>query len=244
MNLYKAELQKLKRSKLWLPLLLLPLLAISYGAINYTFNKEILTREWISLWTQVFLFYGAFFYPFIIGLIAALVWHNEHKKNGLRLILSSAYTFKQIITSKLLVIFSLLTGLQIYFLILYYLVGSFMHFKTQAPFDLIAWLGLVTLLSLVQVALQSFLSLRIKNFSVPVLLALVYGLTSFMACAQNKLPELPYLLGSAKLSLAMNNEFPNIQFNLIEWGKLFGWASVLTIILVTLQINYLKKLTH
>lgn len=244
MSLFKIEITKLKGSLLWIPLALLPILSIGYGTINYVANKEVLVREWASLWTQVFLFYGAFFYPFIIGIVTAFIWHNEHKRNGLQLLLTASYSYKKIIMTKMLVALSALTVIQIYFISLYFLVGSFMSFEQNPPFSLCFWMIIITLLSFVQVSFQSYLSLKIKNFSIPVLLSLIFGIITYLGCAQNKLVEVQYIFGAANLSLAMNNQFPDISLTLLEWMKLIGWAGLLICGFTYLQVRYLEKLTR
>ncbi|MDO5715315.1 MAG: ABC transporter permease [Tissierellia bacterium] len=71
MKIVSCEFLKLKKSGVFLPLLVIPLISILFGGFNYYNNIEILTREWYSLWTQIYFFYGIFFFPVIIGVICS-----------------------------------------------------------------------------------------------------------------------------------------------------------------------------
>lgn len=57
----KIEFKKIKFINILLVSLIIPLLANAFGLINYLTNKETLSLEWESLWTQVSLFYFSFF---------------------------------------------------------------------------------------------------------------------------------------------------------------------------------------
>ncbi len=59
-----VELMKLRRSRIWLILMILPIISVLIGSVNFYLNQGVLKYEWYSLWSQVSLFYGEFFYPF------------------------------------------------------------------------------------------------------------------------------------------------------------------------------------
>ena len=67
-NAVLAEILKLKGSKIALPVILLPLISVLLGSGNFVANPHELVNGWYSLWTQVALFYGYFFYPIIISI--------------------------------------------------------------------------------------------------------------------------------------------------------------------------------
>ncbi|MDU7142631.1 MAG: ABC transporter permease, partial [Anaerococcus vaginalis] len=75
----KLEFKKIKFINILLVSLVIPLLANAFGLINYMGNREILTHNWQSLWTQVSLFYFSFFYIPLIAIIIASLWSTEHK---------------------------------------------------------------------------------------------------------------------------------------------------------------------
>ena len=81
----KLEFKKIKFINILLVSLVIPLLANAFGLINYLGNRESLTHNWQSLWTQVSLFYFSFFYIPLIAIIIASLWSTEHKA-GLKFI--------------------------------------------------------------------------------------------------------------------------------------------------------------
>ena len=81
----KLEFKKIKFINILIVSLIIPLLANAFGLINYMGNRETLTNEWQSLWTQVSLFYFSFFYIPLIAIVIASLWSVEHKA-GLKFI--------------------------------------------------------------------------------------------------------------------------------------------------------------
>lgn len=69
-----AECRKLKGSCIWLAFLFLPAFSVFVGSANFSMNRDILTKEWQSLWTQVSLFYGDLFLAVLLSIYAAYAW--------------------------------------------------------------------------------------------------------------------------------------------------------------------------
>lgn len=243
MTLVKIELLKLRRARFWLPLLILPLLSIIYGSVNFAGNIEILKREWLSLWTQVYLFYGSFFFPCMVGIICAYIWYSEHKNNSLKLLLTAAYSFSNIIWAKTAVAFGLIFLSQLYFLSLYAVSGLLFQFQMAFPVTLFLWTTLASLFSIALVAIQAYLSLRIKSFAPPVALSMIIGVVGFILTSQHVIPELGYLLPFAKLAASMNQMTSvNPEITSLEWLKLTVYATITMVLFVYLQRRHLKKL--
>ena len=74
----KAELQKCRRSPVWLAFVLLPVFPAILGTVNYLGNIEILDNAWYSLWSQHTLFSSMFFLPALLGVFCAWQWRLEH----------------------------------------------------------------------------------------------------------------------------------------------------------------------
>lgn len=159
MSLLHIEWMKLKRSKIWLPILILPFFSIAYGSINYSANREILQSQWISLWTRVYLFYGSFFYPCLIALICAFIWHSEHKQGGVKLLLTSGTPLYKILFAKMVVANLVAFLAQAYFMLGFFIAGQFFHFSMPFPKVFIPWLLVITLFSSLYVSIS-----KIKEF--------------------------------------------------------------------------------
>ncbi|MGT2754518.1 ABC transporter permease [Streptococcus ovis] len=243
MTLIKIELMKLKGSWIWLPLLVLPLISVIYGSVNFAGNQSVLQREWLSLWTQVYLFYGMFFFPSLIGVVCAFIWHSEHKHNSLRLLLTSAYTFSQMIWAKVAVAFGLVLLSQVYFLVLYGVSGLLFHFQSAFPLELLFWAFVTSLFALPLVLIQNYLSLRIKSFAPPVALSMLLGVVAFLMGVQNIIPELNYLFASAKMASYINQATSvHLSLSAPVWLRLIGYSIILIILFTHLQKRYLKQL--
>lgn len=243
MTLFKVEVLKLRRARLWLPLLIMPLLSILYGSLNYAGNQGILQKEWLSLWTQVYLFYGLFFFPCIVGIVCAYIWYGEHKHHNVKLLLTSAYSLRKIIWAKMLVAFVLVMLSQVYFLGLYSLSGLFFHFKMAFPLELIFWALVASCFSIGLVAIQSYLSLVVKSFAPPIALSMLVGILGFLLSVQNIIPELSYVLASSKLSSLMNQtNTTHLALPLCMWIRFIIYTTAIVTISLFLQKKHLKDL--
>ena len=75
----KTEFIKLKSGSILLAILGIPLLAVLIGSGSFYINQEALRGDpWFDLWTQVALFYGYFFYPLLVAILASFQWCFEH----------------------------------------------------------------------------------------------------------------------------------------------------------------------
>ena len=103
-NVIKSELIKLKKSYIFIPMIVLPILSIIVGDANFYLNQEVLSKEWYSLWTQVGLFYGDFFYPVTIGICAAYLCRMEYTNKNWSKVFPLPLKVQHIIISKLIVL--------------------------------------------------------------------------------------------------------------------------------------------
>lgn len=236
----RIEFKKLKNSKLFLPIILLPIFSVGYGTVNYYINREILNLEWISLWTQVYLFYGLIFFPALIGIVCAYIWNNEHKNNDFKLLFSSSKSFYNIILSKICVVFIISFIIQIYFLILFNISGSFLNFNSQFPFEILYFIIIINLFNISIICIQCYLSLKINSFAIPVALSIVYALLGMLTAAFAKIPELKYIFSNANMTFVMNH-FPYKSFSKLEYFKMMTYNFLLTIFFIKLQVRELKN---
>lgn len=242
-RLVTLEVYKLRRTWLFLPILALPLISIVFGTINYVGNREVLQREWLSLWTQVYLFFGAFFYPSLLGLMVASVWASEHRHKGLNLLLTSSYRPRDFLVAKLVTSFGLALISQAVLLIAYLVTGFALGFQMHFPSYIMGYALLSMLFILPNLSLQSYLSLRSKSYAGPIVLAMLLGLAGFILSAQNVLPDLAYLFPFSKFSLAINQlENADVGFGLLEWGKFCLATTGISLFFLYLQEKYLKKI--
>ena len=67
----KAEVQKCRRSPVWLAFFILPVFPAILGTGNYLANPEALENCWYSLWGQHTLFSSMFFLPALLSVFCA-----------------------------------------------------------------------------------------------------------------------------------------------------------------------------
>lgn len=196
----KVEFKKIKFTNVLLVSLIIPFLANAFGLINYMANKEILTNEWQSLWTQVSLFYFSFFYIPLIAIIIASLWSVEHKA-GLNFIRLSPKKNMEFIRAKLVLAFIIISLCQVYFLTLFYLGGKFVGGFSSISFNLYFYYIIISIiLSLPIIGIFEALAIKIKSFGIIVLLSTAFTILGF-ATAYRSLK----IIGLSFLAIEANN---------------------------------------
>lgn len=228
----KLEFKKIKIINILLVSLIIPLLANAFGLINFMGNRETLTNEWQSLWTQVSLFYFSFFYIPLIAIKTASLWAPEHKA-GLKFIRLSPRKNIDFIIAKLIVDFIIISLCQIYFLALFYLGGKFIGGFSSISFNIyFYYIDLSILLSLPIIAIFEALAIRLKSFGIIVLLSSIFTIIGFASAYQSL-----KIIGLSFLAIEANNfRFISPQ-NLLE---LIVFALGEVLIFLYLENKFLK----
>ena len=191
----RAENRKLNRSALWIVFFVVPLISAVCGTFNYTQNLGVLTREWYSLWTQHTLFYDTFFFAPMVAVYAAYLWRLEHLGHNWNLILSAPvrpfclYFAKFVTTAKM----AFLTQVWVY--ALFVLCGRlWVQLSGWPPAEIPLWLLRGFAGGLAVIALQCLLSMVIRSFAVPVLVALGGGIAGMLLLSKDAGMYWPYAL--------------------------------------------------
>lgn len=245
MNLIRIEFMKLKKSNVWISAVIIPMISVLLGSGNYYLNREILKSEWYSLWTQVSLFYGFFFYTITIAIICSYSWRMEHKDNNWNRILALPYSYLQLIISKIVSVSIVSLCIQAIFLIFYYVTGKFIFgFKTGFPPEVFIWVGISWIISISVCSMQSFISMNIKSFSVPVGVALFLcfigiGFYVFEGLGEN----LVYFSPNSLLIKGMSsNETEMLKIS--EYIKMLISTLLFTVFFIYLSIISIKKIRN
>lgn len=163
-----AEWMKLRHSHIWMILMVLPVISVLIGSANFYMNRGVLTKEWYSLWSQVGLFYGEFFFPILIAICCAYMWRLEHHNKNWNMIMTAPVSTTSIFLSKLIVVAVLMIFVQVFFFILYFLGGKLAGITSDLPGELTGWLFRGWIAALTISALQLALSMRIRSFAAPI----------------------------------------------------------------------------
>ena len=159
-----AEWIKLRHSRMWMILIILPFISVLIGCFNFYMNQGVLNKEWYSLWSQVSLFYGEFFFPILIAIFCAYMWRLEHFNKNWNMIMTAPISATSIFFSKFIVVGVLLILVQGLFFLFYFLGGKLLGLNSELPVELLGWILRGWISALTISTLQLALSMRIPKF--------------------------------------------------------------------------------
>ncbi len=204
-KMLKAERMKLKRSPIWIAFVLMPIVPAFLGTVNYLGNIEILQSEWYSLWTQHTLFTCYFFLPIMIGIYCSYIMHEEENNRNWNKVLTMPQGRNMIFISKLIMAGSMILLSELWIGALFVISGKIVGLTSPVPWDkILIWCGFGTLGGLVMASIQLLISLFIKNFALPIAIALGGGLSGLMFLAKGFGHIWPYSL----MAYGMNSNAP------------------------------------
>ena len=231
-----AEGRKLKGSCIWLAFLFLPAFSVFVGCANFSMNREILTNEWQSLWTQVSLFYGDLFLAVLLSIYAAYAWRLEHLNHNCNTLMTAPVPVRNIFWSKFLVIAGLSFVTQVLFFALYLAAGFYFGFQSPVPPDVIRWFLCAWIGSLPVAAMQLFFAMRIRSFAVPVGIGFACSVVGFLLAAKGWWACFPNALVIAGMG-AVSQE----ALGQVDMGIFFVMCAVFTALFCGLSLLVLKK---
>lgn len=187
-SLLAAEAIKLRRSSAWVVAVLLPLLAVITGTVNFIMNRESF-EGWISLSSQITLFYSMMFCSLGIALLASTVWRVEHRGTSWNAMRTTPHSPTAVALAKTLVILVPVLAMQGVLLTLAWLAGiTVAGLGPAIPTAFVASGLLATLGALPLVAVQSLLSMLMRSFAAPVAVAFLGCVVGFgLLASQNPL---------------------------------------------------------
>ena len=187
-SLLAAEAIKLRRSSAWVVAVLLPLLAVITGTVNFIMNRESF-EGWISLSSQITLFYSMMFCSLGIALLASTVWRVEHRGTSWNAMRTTPHSPAAVALAKTLVILVPVLAMQGVLLTLAWLAGiAVAGLGPAIPTAFVASGLLATLGALPLVAVQSLLSMLMRSFAAPVAVAFLGCVVGFgLLASQNPL---------------------------------------------------------
>ena len=187
-SLLAAEAIKLRRSSAWVIAVLLPLLAVITGTVNFIMNRESF-EGWISLSSQITLFYSMMFCSLGIALLASTVWRVEHRGTSWNAMRTTSHSPTAVALAKTLVILVPVLAMQGVLLTLAWLAGiAVAGLGPAIPTAFVASGLLATLGALPLVAVQSLLSMLMRSFAAPVAVAFLGCVVGFgLLASQNPL---------------------------------------------------------
>lgn len=214
-----AEWLKLRHSHIWLVLMVLPVVSALIGCANFFMHQGVLQNEWYSLWSQVGLFYGEFFFPILIAICCAYMCRLEHSNKNWNMVMTAPVSATSIFLAKLTVIGMLLIFVQGFFFLLYYFGGKLTGLTSALPAELPGWLFRGWIAAVTISVLQLALSIRIRSFAVPIgisLCATFLGLGMYVGKCGMFFPYSLLTIGMGVLSQENLTSNQSIQFFVVN----------------------------
>ncbi len=205
-----GEIQKCRRSPVWLAFLVLPVFPAILGTGNYMANREVLEDGWYSLWSQHTLFSSLFFLPALLGVFCAWQWRLEHTDHNWNRFMTTPVPISALCLAKLSLAMGISFLAQVCIGGLFLLSGFLVGIAEPVPPELWEWLLCGAVGGVSVCAVQLFLSLVLRAFAPPVAIGLVGGIFGLMATAQGVGYGFPYSLPC--LGMRANNPTMKLEF--------------------------------
>lgn len=199
----KSENRKLKGSVIWCACFLLPVIPAIMGSFNYYQNRELLTGEWYSLWSQLTLFYALLFYAPLVALYCSYLWRLEHLEHNWNVLMTMPVSVRDIFLGKLVIIVKVTVVTQLWIYLLFCLCGKLVGFHGLPPVTILLWTLRGTAAALAIGAFQLLLSMCIRSFAIPIGLALTGSIFGFLLAAYSK--NAAYFWPYALMMMGMNS---------------------------------------
>lgn len=219
----RNENRKLHHSIIWFACFLLPIIPAVIGTFNYLGNLDVLTNTWYSLWTQHTIFYANFFYAPLIALYASYLWRLEHFQHNWNHLMTMPVPISCLFLGKLAILIKVTVFTQLWMMLLYVLGGKLAGLEGLPPLPILLWALRGTLAVLAVGPLHLLLSMVIRNFAIPIGIALAGSIVGLMAANGSEL--LCFFCPWSLMLLGMNS---NRDVDVLGEGP-FGGASLLYI---------------
>lgn len=233
----KAENMKFKHSVIYLAFIVIPIIPAIMGTFNYLQNLELLQSGWYSLWTQITLFYASFFYAPLIGIYCSYTWRLEHTHNNWNHFMTMPVSVCDSYMAKLLCIMKVTVLTQLWISILYLISGKLAGLPGAFSLEIIFWLIRGTLAATAIASLQLLLSMLIRNFAIPIGIALFGSIAGILMTNAGLGNLWPYSL----MMLGMNsNQNENVLASMTDTVLYFISVIVFFLLFFGIAIWQLK----
>lgn len=174
MNTLRAEIVKLRRSLSWVIVVLLPLVLVLSGSVMTLIDGRGLENGWHTLWLRSVVFYGMFPLAVGIAILASLVWRAEHRNSNWNALMAGPNSSLRIVLAKSVVVAVLAALMQVVAVVTVILLGKLaFDLPGFLPAQYLAVSAVIVVASLPVAVLQSWLSMLMRSFVLPIAVAFV-----------------------------------------------------------------------
>ena len=177
------EFKKIKKSAIPITLIFFNLVGSLLGAMIYALNRKVLLdgTQARVLWGQTVFYSSQIFTPILIGIICSISCQFEESNKNWQRLLSIPVKANRIILSKITSL-SLVMAISQLIVLLFYIISALV---LKVPFanyllDFLLWSITGWIATITIVTIQIFLSIRLKNFAVPILISAILAIAGLM----------------------------------------------------------------
>lgn len=232
----RAEILKTKRSAaFWVCFLgsgFIPaIFTLMYSLRPKNFVPRFKVQPWESHFIQGWQAFSAFLLPMFVILVCSMVVQIEYKNNTWKQVFASPQSIGNIFFSKFLTILLMIVFLFVMFNFFMYgsaILANLIHkeypfLRNSMQIDLLLRMNLKSFVALLGIiSIQYWLSLRMKNFIVPIAIGLALLITAMIIQQWEHIYKVPYAFpfltflsiakGNFKNELLMNHELNSIGY--------------------------------
>lgn len=235
------EFKKIKKSAIPITLIFFNLVGSLLGTMIFALNRKVLldgTQAHV-LWGQTVFYSSQIFTPILIGIICSISCQFEESNKNWQRLLSIPVKANRIILSKITSL-SLVMAISQLIVLLFYIISALV---LKVPFanyllDFLLWSITGWIATITIVTIQIFLSIRLKNFAVPILISAILAMAGLMTLfiGQGLFRIFPY----AQIAVGDRARFL-VPFTLSEFILFLVVNSAYIFVFYTLAVRQLKK---
>ena len=229
------EFKKIKKSAIPITLIFFNLVGSLLGAMIYALNRKVLLdgTQARVLWGQTVFYSSQIFTPILIGIICSISCQFEESNKNWERLLSIPVKANRIILSKITSL-SLVMAISQLIVLLFYIISALV---LKVPFanyllDFLLWSITGWIATITIVTIQIFLSIRLKNFAVPILISAILAIAGLMTLF-SIFPYAQIAVGDRARSL--------VPFTLSEFILFLVVNGAYIFVFYTLAVRQLKK---
>ncbi|SUN78549.1 transporter trans-membrane domain bacteriocin immunity protein [Streptococcus macacae NCTC 11558] len=178
------EFKKIKKSAIPIIIVFFNLVGTLLGTMVFAFNRKVLLdgTQALVLWGQTVFYASQIFTPILIGIICSISCQFEESNKNWQRLLTIPVKPNRVILSKI-VSLSVIMAISQLIVLLFYVLSALVlkvsfanHLLDFFLWSITGWLAAITIVSI-----QIFISLRLKNFAVPILISAILAMAGLMA---------------------------------------------------------------
>ncbi|MFC3932297.1 ABC transporter permease [Streptococcus dentapri] len=177
------EFKKIKKSAIPIILVVFNLIGTLLGTMVFALNRSVLREgtQSLVLWGQTVFYASQIFTPILIGIICSISCQFEESNKNWQRLLTIPIQLSRIVLAKIASL-SLVMAISQVLVLLFYITNALIlkvpildHLIDFCLWSITGWLGSITI-----VTIQLFISIRLKNFAVPILISAILALVGLM----------------------------------------------------------------